>query len=199
MMVALFAHLGCYAQEDAHLKKLTDDLIALRKAKASKNVLNNAVIEWSASGSPKITLMDNIGRDPDNEYRGNGANLFKMNQVVTYVYSRQNTGMVSKGDFFNSTEKDIFYSAIEKTIKKGCIATYTLTGHIGKQEFIFMSFNPKTPFSVQVNSKEAEVLAQGVRSVALDPVTNNDTIVISIKNESSSNESFVILNHNPQK
>lgn len=191
--------LCCFAQEDAHLKKLTNDLIQLRKAKASSSVLNKTVLNWSASSNPKITLMDDIKRDEINEYRGNGANKFKLNQIVTYVYNRQNTGLTSKGDYFNSTEKDIFYSAIEKNIKKSCAVTYKLMGHLGAQEFVLISFNSKTKFTVTINGKKAKTVDEGVQYIKLDDVKKDSMIIISINNESTSNESFVILNHNPQK
>ena len=192
---------SCYAQEDEHLKKMAEDLMAIRKAKASEKILNEFVIKWSASGKPKITLMDEIQRDQNNEHRGNGANKFKMNQMVTYVYGRQNIGMVSKGDYFNSTEKDICYSAIEKNVKKKATVTYTLTGHVGAQEFVFMSFNPKTKFSAKVNGKSAQSVSgrDGILWIKLPKVKKGDKITFSITNESDSNESFVILSHNPQK
>ena len=108
--------------------------------------------------------------------------------------------MVSKGEYFNSTERDIHYSAIEKTIKKGCTATYTLTGHVGRQEFVLMSFNPKSRFKATVNGREArETDVPGVMTVDVGKVRREDKIVITISNLSSGNESFVILNHNPQK
>lgn len=188
----------CYAQEDENLKKMAGDLIAIRKAKASDKILNETVIKWSASGKPKITLMDEIQRDKENEYRGNGVRKFKMNQMVTHVYRRQNTGMVSKGDYFNSTEKDVYYSAIEKTIKKGSTATYTLVGHVGEQEFVFVAFNPNTKFTATINGTSAKSKG-GVAVVKLPKVRKGDLITFSITNDSGSNESFVILNHNPQK
>lgn len=199
MATGLLLCIGGYAQEDAYLKKLKEDLLQLRKAKSSSKVLNKTVLDWSASECPKITLMDEVKRDEMNEYRGNEANKFKMNQVVTYVYKRQNTGMVSKGDYFNSTEKDVYYSAVEKTVKKGCTVTYTLTGHNGSQEFVFMPFNSKTQFTAVVNGKKAERMAEGFQVVKIGRVKADEEIVFSIKNESSSNESFVILNYNPQK
>lgn len=190
--------LGGYAQEDAYLRTLTERLMKIRKAKVSNEVLNQTVLDWSASGCPKITLMDNIRRDAANEFRGSNANRFKANQVITHVYNRQNTGMVAKGDFFNSTEKDVFYSGIEKTVKKGCTVTYTLTGHIGVQEFVFLSYNPKTQFKATVNGKEAPQTAEGVRSLKIERVEKDQKITFTITNQSGSNESFVILNHNPQ-
>ena len=142
--------------------------------------------------------MDDIQRDKEHEFRGSGANKFKMNQVVTHVYSRQNTGMVSKGDYFNSTEKDIYYSAIEKNVKAMSKVEYTLAGHVGIQEFVFVAFNPGTRFTVTVNGKSAKS-EQGIASVVLPRLRETDKILFSISNESGDNESFVILNHNPQK
>lgn len=195
-----FSCICSFAQHDTHLVRLANDLVQFRKA-ANNNILNKTVINWSASGAPKMTLMDNIKRDDKNEYRGNGANRFKINQIITHVYNRQNTGMVSKGDYFNSTEKDIHYSAIEKNIKGKSTVTYTLTGHIGVQEFVFISYNPNTRFSAKVNGKEAKpaVGKNGVLFIRLPYVSKDQKIVFSITNKSSANESFVILNHNPQK
>ena len=198
MALCLLGNVRVMAQ-DSYLKKLADDVSNMRKSKASNQVLNQAVIDWSAKECPKITLMDDIGFDRENESRGNGVNKFRLNQLVTFVYSRQNTAMVSKGDYFNSTEKDIHYSAIEKTVKKGCSATYTLTGHIGEQEFVFISFNPKATFSATVNGKKATLKGNGVMWLNLGKVGMQDKILLSITNNSPSDESFVIINHNPQK
>ena len=139
VILCLTTSIICMGQ-DVHLQQLTQGVISLRKA-ASK-ARNTLVADWSREQMPKITLMDDIGRVPS-EARGKGCNPFMLNQVVTYVYSRQNTSMSSKGDYFNSTEKDIYYSAIEKTVKPHQTATYTLSGHIGHQQFMFITFNPK--------------------------------------------------------
>lgn len=197
--LAMLARVGCYAQDDAHLAKLTEGIKRIRQANASREVLNQAVAEWSAAGSPKLTLMDDARRDQEHEFRGQDANRFKMNQVVTYVYSRQNTGMVAKGDYFSSTEKDICYSAIEKNVKGGQTASYTLTGHAGRQEFVFVAYHAQTRFTATVNGIPATAKGDGVMTVSLGRVEKDDAISISITNEGGANESFVILNHNPQK
>lgn len=199
VVTGLLYCIGIQAQGDAYLRKLTEGVLNIRQAKSSKTMLNNTVALWSASDCPKITLMDEMDNDEQHEYIGTGSNKFQINKVVAFVYGHQNTGMVSKGDYFNSTEKDIFYSAIEKTVLKGQTATYTLIGHVGVQEFVFISYNPKAVFTVMVNGEKAELLDDGVQWARLDRVGENDKIVFSIKNESSANESFVILNHNPQK
>lgn len=199
LMVIALTFTNCFAQDDAYLRKMTDDIVLLRKGNVSNDALNKIVIDWSASNRPKIALMDEIKRDDSNEYRSPGSNKFKMNQLVAYVYDRQKLGMTSKGDYFNSTEKDIHYSVIEKNVKKGCTVKYKFTGHIGNQEFVFIPFNLKARFLAKINGKSAEIIGDNVRFVQLPQVCKEDVIEISITNNSSSNESFVILNHNPQK
>lgn len=193
-----------HAQEDAYLRTMTTDLVGLRSKKASESALKKLVINWSASNSPKLAIMDDIRFDRSAEYRGSGANMFKVNQLITQVRKRQNPQMVSRGEFFNSTERGVFYSAIEKTIKGGCTARYTLTGHIGRQEFVIIPFNSNSKFTATVNSIEARETttvkgAMGVRVVNIGRVGRDDKITITITNPSRDKESFVILNHNPQK
>lgn len=201
MLIGWLVSLAGFAQKDAYLKNLTDGVLQVRQSKALSKVLNQMVIDWSSSGCPKITLMDDINRDTENEYCGKEVNTFKMNQLVTYVYSRQNTKLVSKGDYFNSKEKEVYYSAIEKSVKPKSTVTYTLTGHEGVQEFVFVAFNPNTNFEVQFNPYPTEIKEEksGVLYVKLPKVKNEEKIVFSITNKSSFPESFVILNHNPQK
>ena len=194
-------HVPCQAQSiaDTYLSKMTEDVKTIRKKKASKDILNKTVLNWSATGMPKITLMDEIKRDAG-EYKGKDVFKFKMNQLVYHVHDRQNTKMVSKGDYFNSNEKNVFYSAIEKTVKRGHTVTYKITGHAGKQEFVFI--NPQSHLSATVNNVPAKSLGDGVWAIVLDKVKASDTITMSITldaQDAAQYESFIILNHNPQK
>ena len=196
-------HVPCQAQSiaDTYLSKMTEDVKTIRKKKASKDILNKTVLNWSAAGMPKITLMDEIKRD-EGEYKGKDVFKFKMNQLVYHVHDRQNTKMVSKGDYFNSNEKNVFYSAIEKTVKRGHTVTYKITGHAGKQEFVFIAYNPKSHLSATVNNVPAKSLGDGVWAIVLDKVKASDTITMSITldaQDAAQYESFIILNHNPQK
>ena len=200
-LLTMFCLLG-YAQEDAYLVKLCDDLKQIRLNHASTKILNQIVMEWSADKQPKITLMDEINGNPDSEYRGKGAHKFRINQVVTYVYGNQNVSMRSKGDYFNSTETDILYSAIEKSIKRGKTVSYIVKDHEGTQEFFFVAYNPKSVFTVMVNGHVATQKGEGIQYFKLEKVKKQDAIRISITfNEKNGYdyESFVIINHNPQK
>lgn len=201
VLLGLLSSTKTIAQNNAYLTQLAKDIITLRQKKVSKTALNQTVLNWSEAGKPKITLMDDIGHS-DGEFRGDGANRFKMNQLVTFVYDRQNHKMVSKGEFFNSTEKGVFYSAIEKTVQKGDTVNYTLTGHIGAQEFAFIPFNAKAKYQVTVNGKTAKPDVDGITWIRLSPAEIKDKISISLTylaTNSAKHESFTFLNYNSQK
>lgn len=193
------------AQTDAYLKQLAKQVEDLRVPSANKTARNNAVLALSAAGKPKITLMDDA-KPHANEHRARGCSKFLFNKVVTYVHERQNLTMVSRSDYFNSNELGVKYSAIEKSIVKGKTVSYTLTGHSGAQEFVFISFNPRTQFEVRAGKAGAApiaVRAQGGKAcVALGNVSKTDQITFSITSAQTNGEaydSFVILNHNPQQ
>lgn len=201
LLFAVFCCVG-YAQEDSYLLKLCENVKQIRQNHSSEKILNQMVAEWSGDHQPKITLMDEIKGDPINEYRGKGSHHFKMNQLVTDVYGNQNVSMRSKGDYFNSTEVGIFYSAIEKNVKRGKTVSYELKEHEGTQEFFFVSYNPKSLFTVKVNGIVAEQKGDGIQYFKMKDVKKNDVIRFSITYDlknSSNYESFVVLNHNPQK
>lgn len=196
-------HLPGLAQSitDSYLAKMTEDVKTIRKKKASKDILNKVVLNWSSAGQPKVTLMDEIKRDED-EYRGKDVFKFKMNQVVYHVHDRQNTKMVSKGDYFNSNERNVHYSAIEKTVQRGKTVTYVISGHSGKQEFVIVAFNPKSQLTVTVNNEPAVPMGDGVWFSSVDRVKAKNPITLSVTldgKDSAQYESFVILNHNPQR
>ena len=107
-----------------------------------------------------------------------------------------------------SIEKDIYYSGIEKSIKLGEKNTYSISGHIGVQEFVFIPYNQKTKFTVDIYINDKLVYNEtgtDMLTKKLDKsVTANDVIKFAItypkeSPNSSSFESFVILNHNPQQ
>ena len=199
--IGILLAIPVHAQRDAYLKKLMDGVKEVRKASASKSILNKTFIDWSADGNPKITLMDEIKRD-ENEYKGKDIHKFKLNQLVTYVYGRQNVGMVSKGDYFNSREKGIYYSMIEKNIERGKTVSYTITGHQGNQEIVIIPFVASTQYTATINGKKAENKGDGVQYAYIGKVTPQTQITVSITSNGSNKEvydSFVILNYNPQR
>lgn len=206
LILALFAsQLTLSAQTDAYLRELTQQVVGLRVPLTNKAKRNKAVLELSAPGKPKITLMDDAATHA-NEYKAKHSQRFLLNKVVIYAHERQNTGLSSKGEYFNSQETGVHYSAVEKCIPRGKTVSYTLTGHAGQQEFSVISFNPKTKFQVTVRrNSDAPIVkdaANGCVSLVAGKASRTDELTISVSNLSTNKEdydAFVILNHNPQK
>lgn len=194
----------CEAQQDAHLRELTKQVISLRGA--NKKSREN-LAEKMGKSPIKIVLMDEIRQDA-NEYVGKDAFLFWLNQIVANVYSQQHVMLVSKGEYYNSTEKGIYYSAIEKSVQSGKTVSYQITGHIGNQEYVILSFHPDSKFKVSVKLNGSMKIQsgeiKGQWSFTLPQVKVRDMMTLQITSLSPAKnknafESFAILNFNPQK
>ena len=198
------------AQTDNYLQNIAKVVKELRKSDNSAR--NSVIATLSAVQNPKVTLMDEIRWAGDkeekaNEVKGAKGNRFKLNQVVAYVYKKQNHLLESKGDMLNGNEKDIHYSLIEKSVKRGGKVTYMTGGRKGEQDFIFIPFNPKSRYVVtmyvdgsKVDRKEGSDASQ----IHLNRISPKQIITFSInylddKANIGAVESFAILNYNQQK
>ena len=197
-------------QTDSYLQDIAKVVKELRKSNNATR--NSAITALSADKKPKVTLMDEIKwaggeEEKANEVKGAAGNRFKLNQVVAYVYKKQNHMIESKSDMMNGKEIDIHYSLIEKSIKRGGKVTYQLKGRSGEQDFVFVPFNPKSIFIVTmyVDGKKVDI-KEGADAcqIHLSHLSNRQTITFSIdylddKANKDVVESFAILNYNQQK
>lgn len=195
---------------DSYLQDIAKVVKELRKSNNSTR--NSVIASLSADQRPKITLMDEIKWAGDeeekaNEVKGTKGNRFKLNQVVAYVYKKQNHQLESKTEMLNGNEKDIHYSIIEKSVKRGGKVTYQIKGRKGDQDFIFVPFNPKTEYVVTmyVDGVIADRKdGSDACIIHLNRLSSRQTITFSInyldrKSNKDLVESFAILNYNPQK
>ena len=209
MMVVCFVFVQAQNQTDSYLQEITKVVKELRK---SNNAVRNSVLNsLSQDGKPKITLMDEVQLSGDkeekaNEVKGSKGNRFKLNQVISNVYKKQNHQLESKGNMLNGNEKDIHYSIIEKSVKRGGKVTYELKGRSGEQDFVFVPFNPKTKYVIYMYTSKKEIRkeATDVCTIHLDGVLRKQPLKFSItylndKGNKDLVESFAILNYNPQK
>lgn len=206
MFFALLAFLsiGIQAQDNQYLRELTQTVKKLRKARSKEQ--KQIIADLAMEKNPKIALMDDI-EGGGAEYDGPEANRFFMNQVFAFVYEKQNHKMESNSVFLSSKEKGINYSGIEKSIKKGGRVKYTIDGHKGRQEFVFIPYHPDTKYKVTISDdfrKPIEKEATDVYAIKYPNVGESETISITIeylgsKSNKEAFESFAILNYNPQK
>ena len=197
-------------QGKSYLQNITEVVKELRKN--NNSVRNSAIATLSADNKPKITLMDEIRWAGDeeekaNEVKGNKGNRFKLNQVIAHVYKNQNHQLETKSDMLNGNEKDVHFSAIEKSVKRGGKVTYQIVGRNGEQDFIFVPFKKESKYVVTmyvdgktVDRKEGTDVCQ----IHIDRLSSRQTITFSInyladKVNKDLVESFAILNYNPQK
>ena len=209
MMVACFVFVYAQDQADSYLQDITKVVKELRKG--NNTVRNLAVEKLSQDGNPKITLMDEIQLSGDkeekaNEVKGTKGNRFKLNQVISRVYKKQNHQLESKSVMLNGNEKDIHYSIIEKSVKRGGKVTYELKGRSGEQDFVFVPFNPKTKYVIYMYTGKKEIRKEitDVCTIHLDGISMKLPLKFSVtylndKENKDLVESFAILNYNPQK
>jgi len=210
MMAVCFVLVQAQKQSGSYLQDITKVVKELRKG--NNTVCNSAVADLSKKGKPKLTLMDEVSWAGDeeekaNEVKGAKGNRFKLNQVVSRVYKKQNHQLESKSAMLNGNERDIHYSAIEKSVKRGGKVTYQLRGRKGNQDFIFVSFNPKSKYVVTMyvdGMKTDRKEGSDVCEFHLQRLTSKQIITFSInylddKANKDLVESFAILNYNPQK
>lgn len=211
MVLAAYSMLSqAQEQTDNYLQDITKVVTGLRKSNNSAR--NAAIATLSADNKPKVTLMDEIRwagdeEEKSNEIKGGKGNRFKLNQVVAYVYKKQNHQLESKSNMLNGNEKDIHYSLIEKSVKRGGKVTYQVQGRTGVQDFVFIPYNPKSKYVVTLCVNGMKVNRQETTDVCrmhLKPVTSRQRITFSInylddKENKELVESFAILNYNQQK
>lgn len=204
-MLTLLLCMGVQAQENQYLRELTEAVKGLRKG--NDKVRKQFETTLSSNSKPKISLMDDVKSEGD-EFKGNDANQFRLNQAVVNVYDKQNQTLTSKDDgMLSSKERGIYYSAIEKSIKKGGTIKCSFTGHIGKQEVSVISYHPTAKFKVTISDGwHDSVVKEGVGNVSVESyrVLKDNTVTITIEyigdnSNRNSFDSFAIVNFNPQK
>lgn len=203
MMLTLLMCIGVQAQENQYLRDLTEAVKGLRKDKDKAH--KQFIKSLSSSNKPKISLMDDVKSEGD-EFKGNDANRFRLNQAVVNVYDNQNQILTSKDDgMLSSKERGIHYSAIEKSIKKGGTVKLSFTGHIGRQDFSVIAYSPTTKFKITISDGwHNPVVKMGVGDASVESysVLRNNIVTITIEyieDNKDSFESFAIINYNPQK
>ena len=195
------------AQTDSYLYEISKIVKEMRKD--NNSVRNSAISRLSAASKPKVTLMDEIKwagseEEKTNEVKGAKGNRFKLNQVITYVYKKQNHQLESKGDMLNGNETDIHYSVIEKSVKRGYKVTYMIRGREGMQTFFIIPHNPNSKYEVYMQGQCYKANKDGDCHIPSFMVSRGQVITFSIcylddKANKDLIESFAILNYNPQK
>jgi hypothetical protein len=192
------------APQDAFLRRYVDIVFSLKLPNRSPADYRRAVDTIASPRFPKIALLDDIGDDPS-EFRGAAANPFRLSSVVVQAYERQQGVENSRGYYYDSRQRGIHYSMIEKSISARSKARYSIREHSGRQEIVIIPFRPDQRYEVHIYCRGQEV--KGLLGMKPDKyhhytiasINADEEITIVIDNQSAAPLSFAILNYNARK
>ena len=192
------------APKDAFLRRYVDIVFSLKQPNRSQADYRRVVDTLASPRYPKIALLDDIGTDPS-EYRGATANPFRLSSVVVQAYERQQGVENSRGYYYDSRQRGIHYSMIEKSISARSKAQYSIREHSGRQEIVIIPFRPDQRYEIHIYCRGQEIKGQlamkpdKYHHYTLTSVNTDEEITIVIDNQSASPLSFAILNYNARK
>ena len=142
--------------------------------------------------------MDEVGIDKTVECKvSDRVPGFKLNSAMTNAENIERY-QTTTGNHLNGADSRYNYSLIEKTLKAGKSASFSLPKRWGKQTLIII------PFSGE-NAKLSASAVSGDQIFVTTPMGNGaialkgKPITLIVTNGSLSNISYVILNHNSRK
>ncbi len=190
--------LNCFAQiqNDSEMKALVDRCITLRSKGKDSDIIKNF------KKDTKWTLMDELEIDRNGECTiDDQVETFGLNNLAYELILNKEGITNSRGNFRNGQDTRYNYSLIEITVKKGAIVNYDITGREGDQLFAIIPYKSNSNFDASISMDGKNIgsieTIDGVKYIISNiKVKNSDKFKLTIKNNSQSNMSFVVLNHN---
>lgn len=170
-----------------------------------RNSKNAARVERALYDDRQWTLMDEISIDSSGECTIRDRVKTRGLNQMGYRIAKYNRGISNTGGRFrNGQDQRYNYSFIEVTAKRGASLKYDITGRQGIQSFAVVPYDPQQKFTVSLSLNSVPVGTRyeedGVYYIVVDKnVEISDILTLRIYNSSSSNQSFVIINHNSRK
>jgi hypothetical protein len=201
--LASFGQIPIDKNQDSVVFKLMDAVLILRQD--SKQSWDSAQAELEKL-APLFTLMNEL-QDQRNDCGliGGQVESFRVNRMVTELKKEEITQNPMR-ELLDGSDTRFNYSLFEKGIKKGCTATYTLTGRSGRQVFLVIPFSANQSYTVELRKKDGTVLpisgkdSNGITYYLISTQNGPDageSLTLRISNKDTQrNASFVIINHN---
>ena len=134
---------------------------------------------------------------------------FKLNRILSKVEGSRKF-VYTHGDMLNGEDERYNYSLYERSVKAGQNVSYRLKGREGTQIFVLIPFHgeqsglsgeiqleQEDPVVFQLeNETDRDVMSARIVSSEL---TREKEVVLTIRNGSSENQSFVLINYNSRK
>lgn len=152
----------------------------------------------------KWTPMNETGTLKEQECKPSEiTKRFKLNRILSKV-DNDRKYVATHGDMLNGEDERYNYSLYERSVKAKASVSYTLKGREGKQTFVvvpYLANNSGLTATIRIaNGSTAKFQKQAngtlVYTSNYASTERNDVITITVTNASSSNQAFVLLNHN---
>lgn len=185
---------------DSELKSLVNIVKMLRNG----NSVSYSRVQELLKKDSKWTPMNETGTLKKQECRPSEIEKrFKLNRILSTVDNSRKY-VATHGDMLNGEDERYDYSLYERSVKAKATVEYTLKGREGKQTFIIIPYmgkgsglNATISFA---NGSKANFTTDKDGSLFYTGNTTSlkreDIIKIAITNNSATNQSFVLLNHN---
>lgn len=182
--------------QDTRLNRLTDMVKSLKTGgeKAYKEAVAGLASDkyW--------TPMDELGINKDAECRASDRTPgFRLNSVLTNAENKERY-QTTTANHLNGADSRYAYSLFEKTLKAGATVSYRLPGRWGEQTFIIIPYSDGISASVSSAGRKFPSSSLGNGIIKLTgKAEKGEPVIVELKNNSASNISYVIINHNSRK
>lgn len=203
MTIPAFSQVSLDKQAETVTQKLLDAVLLLRNGDV--NSWNTAQDELEKRLS-QFTLMNELqDRSNDCPLVSSQVKTFGVNRIVMGLKKGQRVQM-SGPELLDGADVRFNYSLFEKAIKKGCTATYSLSGRNGKQVFLIVPHSSRQVYTTELIREDGSQItpsgkdANGVTYYLIDtddgPKAGENLYLKITNKDSDNNASFVVINHN---
>lgn len=207
----LFLLFGCQIAVAQHIvDEELQSLVAVVKMLRNSNENTFNQVSQLLASDEKWTSMSELGVRQSTECLPvDRVAGFKLNRILSKVEGNRKF-VYTHGDMLNGEDERYNYSLYERSVKAGQKVSYRLKGREGTQIFVLVPFHgeqsglggeiqleQETPVSFQEeDGSYRDVLSARLVSSKL---TREKEIVLTVRNGSSENQSFVLINYNSRK
>ncbi len=191
------------ATDDKELSSLIDVVKLLRVS----NETNFNKATQILTSDTKWTPMDETGavREGKECKASEKVPGFKLNRILSKVNGSRKY-VSTHGDMVNGEDTRYDYSLYERALKGKTEVKYQLKGREGRQVFVIVPYNASAKLEVAIECNGKRVVkgtpnpdGSVVVSWGKGVPSKSQVFTLSIKNNESSSQSIVIINHNTRK
>lgn len=199
-IASMLVFVGQAQTMDKELKSLVNLVEQLRDGRSD----SYSRVQELLKADSKWTPMNETGTLKDRECKPSEiTKRFKLNRILSKV-DNERKYVATHGDMLNGEDERYNYSLYERSVKANASVNYTLKGREGKQTFVVVPYvtnNSGLTATIRIaNGKTAKFqkLSNGTLVYTSNDASTvrSDVITITVTNASSSNQAFVLLNHN---